>query len=146
MSRPGRDLLEFLSSAQRVGRNPLAVYLLGLCIVAGLSFLAGLIAGGEELKPVERLMPHGLVVGWYLLLFGGGLVSVIGIALRDVVVSLLVERAGLIGLGAASFVYSIALSLVRDVATAATVLAFSLACVARLWQIRRKLHMLRGRS
>jgi hypothetical protein len=141
-----RNLFELAGRLQRSGRNPLAVYLLGLCIAAGLSFIAGILTGSGTMKPIEHLMPGGLVASWYLLLFGGGLTAITGIMLRDLVYSLLIERAGLIALTTASVVYAAALAFFGDYLTCVTLALFAGACLWRIWQVRRELAHIRGRA
>jgi hypothetical protein len=120
------------------------VYLLGLCIVAGVSFIAGTLTGRDGKTPVEHLMPGALVAGWYMLLFGGGAIAVTGIMWRDLVTSLLVERAGLIALTTAAVVYGVTLAALGQAAGTVTLALFAVACVARIWQIRRELSRIRG--
>lgn len=145
MSRP-RNLFELAGRIQRSGRNPLAVYLLGLCIVAGISFIAGMLTGNDGMKPIEKLMPGALVAGWYVLLFGGGCIAVTGIMWRDLVTSLLVERAGLVALTTASVVYDGALVILGDVGGSVAVALFAFASGWRIWDIRKELGHIRGRT
>ena len=135
-----------VNHTHRSGRNPLAIYLLGLVVTAGLSFTAGLLVGRDGSTPVEKLMPHGLVIAWYVLLFAGGLTSVIGVALRDLVSSLLIERAGLVALAPAASIYATALLLLSNYVTGLTVAAFAVACMARIWQIWKEIRAITRQS
>lgn len=142
MTRP-RAVLNALTQIQRTGRNPLAVYLLGLCVTAAVSFVAGLLAGGDGMKPVERLMPGPLVFGWYVLLFAGAAIAIVGVMLRDLVASLLVERAGLYALTAASAVYAAALLTLHNYVSGTATGVFALFCLWRVLQIKREIRHIR---
>lgn len=107
--------------------RPIESFVALLCVVAGLTQLAGL---GEQ-QSVEASLPHLVTQLWSLELVGGGVTVVISVWRAD----RRGERAGLVLLGVAAIVYAIcALSFLgtRSIYTAAITIAFALAVCIRV--------------
>lgn len=115
-----------------MARNELEVFLLGLCVVSGLTRL---------LEP-EHIphVPPVITAGWYLLLVVGGSVAVSGLYWRDAVTGALLNRAGLILVGTGAYVQA---GLVGHALTgpallsAAILVLFGVACHSRARTVSR---------
>jgi hypothetical protein len=89
---------------------------------------------------IERALPDLLVLVWYTFLLFSSAISLTGVFWRETTTGLLIERAGLFGIGAACLVYAIALITVGGVAAIAAagfVLAYSGAALVRAIDIGR---------
>lgn len=98
MARGGIPLLV------RSGRNPFEVLMLGACVGTG---AAGLVEPTATSNAIVSLLPHWEVYTWYAGLLVGGLVGITGVFSKGVV-SLLVERVGLIMLMCLTLAYAAA--------------------------------------
>lgn len=117
----------------RSGRNPFEAYLLGACVLSG---LAGLLTP-EAQSPIVQSLPKWEVVSWYSGLIAGGGVCLVGVSMRGLR-SLLVERVGLLMLGAFAVLYSGAVFISagpKGTFVALFIAAFAAASVARFVQI-----------
>lgn len=122
----------------RSGRNPLALFLLGACILNG---IVGVLAPEATAGAVARVLPAWATTLWYWGLLISAGVSGTGILLRGLK-SLLVERAGLLLLALLLGVYSVAVLVVAEwkgLFVSVLVAAFAGAAVARFAQIQRDL-------
>lgn len=118
----------------RSGRSPFELFLLGACVLSGLS---GLLAPSSLSLAVAKLLPQWVITMWCAGLAISGSVSIIGVLQRGVR-SLLIERVGLAGLAGFGLMYSISIvsyAGLRATFAALFVAAFAAACVARFWQI-----------
>lgn len=98
MARGGIPLLV------RSGRNPFEVLMLAACVATG---AVGLCEPGSTFNVITALLPAWEVSTWYAGLTVGGLVSLVGVFWSGVM-SLLVERVGLIMLMCLTLAYSAA--------------------------------------
>jgi len=114
----------------RSGRNPFEVLMLCACAFAG---AIGLLAPNASANAVTNTLPHWEVLCWYSGLLAGGVISLVGVA-RGGVMSLLVERVGIILLGCLMLAYALALFAqvgVRGTLPALVTGLFAVACVVR---------------
>lgn len=128
------------AEATHTARHPLAIYLLGLCLVSGVGALIGTAVGHPTEPPaVIAAVPEWARLGWYALLIVGAGVALVGIIrphrrLTDLVGGLLWERFGVTGLGLGAALYGVALvaldGWVSKEAGVVTLL-FALACAVR---------------
>jgi len=103
-------------------------------VLSGLAYTLGAPPPNSVTEP----LPDWAVTVWYLVLFTGGAISLAGIAIPDVLYSLLVERAGTYMLGPAGSLYAVALFSSagwRALGAGGITAAFSIACLFRWWQI-----------
>lgn len=125
-----------------VGRNPLEIYLLALCVISG---AANLIAPAA---PLPAHIPAVVAYAWYWLLIAGGGVALAGAWWRDPLTGALVNRAGLVMIGFGAYAYAVAVGRPltgRALLGAAILVAFGLAAHWRAHQIRHWLKPLKGR-
>lgn len=120
----------------RSGRNPFEVWLLVACVVAG---IVGLISPVDSASAVVKALPHWEVLCWFSGLTLGGLVGLAGVFSRGVV-SLLVERVGMVILTCLTFAYSVSIVAQVGIAAGATLPAlltglFSVSCAIRFFNI-----------
>lgn len=87
------------------GRNPFEVLILIWAVAGGLIRILGVQTPGA----VTVHLPDWMGLTWYILLCIGGLVGLAGVWLRETILSLLVERAGLLFIGPVGLAYSLAL-------------------------------------
>ncbi len=124
MARGGIPLLV------RSGRNPFEVLMLVACVATG---TVGLFEPSSTSNVITTLLPTWEVTTWYGGLAVGGLVGLVGVFLNGVL-SLLVERVGLIMLTCLTLAYSTAV--VTQVGIRGTLPAlftglFAIACAIR---------------
>jgi hypothetical protein len=96
---------------------------------------------------IERTLPPGLIVAWYAMLAIGSFVALSGVFWREPLAGLLIERAGLLFLIAATVIYSFALLYAagfRGAAAASFVVAFAAASSIRAIDIGRILVRIRA--
>lgn len=120
------------------GRNPYAIFLLAAIVLTGVS---GLISPQHTSPVVAHLLAPWELAAWYGGLVIAGTVSLAGLFSRGLM-SLLVERVGLVVLASLSAMYAVAV-VAQGGATlslaAGTAGSFALASAARVWQIGRDL-------
>lgn len=114
-------------------RNPLEVFLLGLCVVSGLGSLVN--------PPLSSGVPGWLAAGWYFLLVLGGLAGLTGAYWRDAITGVLIVRAGMIPVGAGAYAYATVTMAHRDVLAGLILFAFG-ACAH--WRAVQITHHVRG--
>jgi hypothetical protein len=124
------------------GRNPFEVFVLLWAILVGASLVFGSPAPGS----LQELLPQWMVTGWSTLLCIGGLVGLVGVWLRNLTLSLLVERAAMLTISPAALLYSVALFSLggaRAAASGGAVLVFALSSFVRILRISTQLKRLR---
>lgn len=132
------------------GRNPFEVLMLGWSVLSG----AYLIFVAPPAGSVTEDIPRWVVTSWYILLCTGGLVGLVGVWLRNLTLSLLVERAAMLIVSSSATLYTVALfslsgSPLRAFGPASVVLTFAASSFIRfvrinvhLSEVRRKLRAL----
>jgi hypothetical protein len=136
------------AEATHTARHPLAIYLLGLCLISGVAALIGTAIGHPTEPPaVIHAVPEWARLGWYGLLIVGAGIALAGICrshhkVRDLIGGLLWERFGMTGLGLGAALYGLALvaldGWVSKEAGVVTLL-FAFACAVRARAIGRDL-------
>lgn len=121
-----------------VPRNPLAVYLLALCLVSGIVTASGLAAS----KAIDEQMPHLVDNVWGgMLTFGSG-ATLLGMFWPGLVnTGLLLKRVGTFSLAVASFIYATVIVLAAGrygLFNAGLILGFGLACGLQCLLINRR--------
>lgn len=114
-------------------RNPLELFLLGLCVFSGVVNGIRLFATGQTLDQT----PLWLAWSWYVLLIVGGLAGIVGAYWKDAITGVLIVRAAMWPVAAGAFMYAIVLPGRVGVQTAALVAAFGACCAWRAVQITR---------
>lgn len=121
-------------------RNPLAVYLLGLCFISGLSLLVGVPTSGS----IESELPLYLARTWGLMLTFGSAASLCGMFWQgDRRTGLLIKRVGMLSLSVAAFVYAAVVLFAAGLKggfVAGIILGFGLACSIQFARINRRVH------
>lgn len=130
--------------AHDLGRqHPFEVAMLLSAAAVGVSrLLAGSTSGS-----LERTLPPGLLLVWYVLLTFGSVVSLVGVFWVEPVTGLLVERSGLWALSSACAVFGVAIVTVgglRGVAASLFLFGFTVACLLRAVDIGRILSRIRA--
>lgn len=119
------------------GRHPFEVLTLAAAIVVGIS----LTITGVSPRSVASAMPSWLQSLWHLLLIAGGVIGLFGVfAPSKLVARLGTEVAGIIILGAATAMYSVALFTItgsQALAAGSFVVAVSVASWVRAYQVIR---------
>lgn len=88
----------------RAGRHPFQIYMLGLCVVSGLPYLAGYATA----EAVEKQLPVWLALSWGILLLVGASLALLGSYWpRSIADALTMERVGLALTGGAALVYTL---------------------------------------
>src|SRR5437868_796326 len=88
-----------------IDRNPLEVYLLGLCVLAGVSGVYALASG---VPPADHTPPAMSLI-FSVLLVLGGIGGIAGAFWRDAITGVLIVRAAMIPVAAGSLAYAVAL-------------------------------------
>lgn len=102
LPRRARDVI---MSEGTEGRNPFEVLTLAWSAYVG----ASLAFGSPVPNSVQELIPQWMVATWYILLCIGGLVGLVGVWLRNQLLSLLVERAAMTIFSPSALLYAVAL-------------------------------------
>jgi len=126
------------------GRNPFEVLMLGWSVLSGVYFLFFEPPPGS----ITEDLPPLVVITWYTLLCIGGLVGLVGVWLRSLTLSLLVERAAMLIVAPSALLYTVALfslsgSPVRAFGSASIVLTFAVSSLIRFIRINAHLQRLR---
>lgn len=124
----------FLTPASRYPPDPRAVFILSLCVVAGIP----LVLGVSKPQSIEELMPAWVVVVWGFNLVAGSVATLIGMSLRTAT-GILMEQVGSVWVGAATLFYGTAIILVGGWAAgaaAAIVFGWGLSCFFRWAQLQ----------
>jgi hemoglobin len=132
------------------GRNYLALFLLLLAVFSGISFIFRVILGQQG--ALALILPLPAEIAWNVLLFGGSAVAFVGGFWKDPLTGRLLERAGLIALGAAAIAYGVAVTgraviqgLGGGITNAITLLLFGIFVLLRTRQIKRELEFFASR-
>lgn len=132
-----RWLARPLAKARRYADlEPFEVFISALCVVAGLP----LVFDGPAPGTLEQHLPVILVKLWGLELSGGGVLTLLGLALTGTPRGTRIEKSGLLFLATAAGVYALVLVLVAwpaSVASAAILVGFSGACLWRRSSMKR---------
>jgi hypothetical protein len=127
-------------------RDPPEMMLLGLCLISGLSFVAGAAAPTS----IEAVMPGWLVVAWYVALLVAGVVGLVGNAWPgNIGTGLLIRLSGQVLAVGPAAAYSIAALVFAGPPAffpAAITLAFALICLWTARHLAEDLRILRGIS
>ena len=115
-------------------RDPLALYLLGLCVVSGLASITR--------HPVPGI-PGWLGATWAVVLVAGGGTALVGKTLASPAWGYLVERIGLYPLGGAALGFGAALIAVGATLSGTVTVVFGLAVAIRITQITRRIQRAR---
>ncbi len=121
-------------------RHPFETYLLVLAAVSGIP----LAFGEPNSASIEATLPPLLVTGWGVMLVAGSLLALLGLYWRGHSgTGLLMERAGLVGVGGASLVYAGATILAAPgwsgAFAAAITSGFGVACFAQARRISTRI-------
>lgn len=109
-------------------RNPLELFLLGLCVISSLA--SSRVPG----------VPDWAAAGWRVLLGLGGATAIAGAYWRDALTGVLIVRAAMIWVGFGAYAYAVVAYFAVGPAAAATVVAFGISAHARALQISRNRH------
>ncbi len=116
-------------------RHPFETYLLALAVVSGVP----LIFGGGNSRTIDASLPPTLVVVWGVMLTVGSSMALVGSYWRGrQITGLVLERAGLVGVGGAAIVYAVAalLAVGSDALFSSCITAgFGAACFAQARRI-----------
>lgn len=111
-----------------IPRNPLAVYLLCLCFISGITTFLGASASG----PMDKALPDWVTVIWGLVLIHGSGATLTGMFWPGTVAAgLLMKRIGMFSLMVAAVMYSAVLLFAYGLPmllTSGIVLGFGVAC------------------
>jgi len=124
------------------GQNPLTVLFLLWAVLAGAAYALGT----PPPNSVTASLPNWLVIPWYLILCVGGVIAIVGIWIPDLLMSLFVERSGMMMVSPAAAVYasaSFAFVGWRAIGVGGITGAFAIACAVRWWQINLMLWRLK---
>lgn len=123
-------------------RNPLAVYLLILCCVSGLSLLGGVFTSGS----IESELPFAAARIWGLMLTAGAGSTLIGMFWQgDRRTGLLIKRTGLLALSISAFIYALVIVTAAGMDGAfvgGIVLGFGVASAIQFVRINRRVHQI----
>jgi hypothetical protein len=127
------------------GRHPFEILMLVAAFIAGVAYILRLGGTGTP----EKLIPGSAVWAWYLCLSVGAGVALIGVYLPQATIiglykSLIVERTGLLLLGASCALYEVALIAFSShtPGTLAIIGGFAVACLYRFGQTLRDVRRL----
>lgn len=121
-------------------RNPDTVFLIALCLVAGLSQ----VLSGTEPGTVDALVPTWMALTWGIALIVGATLILVGVFWPQQGTGQLIELVGRSIYGPAALAYAVAIYAAADkgfmVAAlgAAPFVGFAVACLVRVWQIVRR--------
>lgn len=124
-----------LTEATREGREGFEIWVLGLCVLAGVPLLFG----GAKPGTIASLLPEEWQLVWSIFLVGGALLALIGIFLPQRATGLILEQIGMVPTAIAAFVYAfVVLYTVHwtGVIPAAVVTGFGIACARRWFRIQ----------
>lgn len=118
--------------ASRYPSDPRAVFVLALCIFAGVPLIFGLTDSGS----LDAYLPKWAIAIWGLLLVGGAAGSLVGMA-RQTPLGILVEQVGSVVVGVGTIYYALATIFAFHVFTPSTAitLAWGLSCFWRWGQL-----------
>jgi hypothetical protein len=119
-------------------RHPFEVYMLVLAAISG----APLLFGKPNSGSIEETLPPLLVTAWGGMLVVGSLLALLGLYWRGrSSTALLMERAGLVGVGGAAVVYAAALTTAgwRGAFAGCLTAGFGLACFAQAHRISQRI-------
>lgn len=129
--------MDFKPDPLGVPRHALVVYLLGLCIISGLSNLLGEPTAGS----VESTLRPEVQVTWSVILVLGGGASLVGMYWQgDPRTGLLMKRFGYMSLAIAAAAYAgVLILLVGDQARfiGGIVIGFAFACMYATWVVNK---------
>lgn len=121
-------------------RHPFETYLLALSAVSGIPLLFGEPTSGT----IDDALPPAMVLLWGSMLVFGSIIALVGLYWRGLsTTGLVLERAGLVGVGGASLIYSTAILLtvgLEGLFSGCIISAFGLACFTQARRISFRLH------
>lgn len=125
-------------------RDPRELMLLGLCLLSGLSY----VAGGDGPSSVEEVMPGWLVYAWYVALVAAGVVGIVGNVWRGHLgTALLIRLAGQLLAAGPAGAYSVTALVFAGLPAlypAGIVLGFAGACLWTAKYLAEDVRILRG--
>lgn len=123
-------------------RNPLAVYLLSLCCISGISLLVGVSTSGS----IEAELPFAAARLWGAMLTLGAGSTLLGMFWQgDQRTGLLIKRTGLLTLSIAAFIYAaviIAAVGLDGAFVCGIVVGFGVATAVQFVRINRRVHQI----
>lgn len=123
-------------------RNPLAVYLLALCVVSGVSLLSGVSTSGS----IESELPFAAARIWGVMLTAGASSTLLGMFWQgDRRTGLLIKRTGLLTLSIAAFIYAaviLAAAGMQGAFVCGIVVGFGVATAIQFVRINRRVHQI----
>jgi hypothetical protein len=123
-------------------RNPLAVYLLALCLISGISLLVGVSTSGS----IEAELPFAAARVWGAMLTFGAGSTLLGMFWQgDRRTGLLIKRGGLLALSIAAFIYAAVIITAAGMDGAfisGLVLGFGVATTIQFVRINRRVHQI----
>lgn len=123
-------------------RNPLAVYLLALAFISGLTLTFGVPTSGS----IESELPLYLAKTWGVMLTFGSGMSLAGMYWQgDRRTGLLTKRIGMLTLSVAAMVYAAVIILAagaNGTFVAGIIVGFGLACFLQFVRINRRVHQI----
>lgn len=126
------------------GRNPFEVFLLAWVAFAG---TAALVVGPPASESPIPLLPYWLVMTWYTLLCIGGSVGLAGVWIRNLILSMLVERAAMLILSPSALLFAVVLFSLGGAPalfSSSLTLAFAVMTFVRFVRINAQLRKLRS--
>ncbi len=126
----------------RLGTAVFEIYLLGACVLVGLS---GIVVPAARSRSLVATFPPVAQLGWYVGILLGGALGILGIV-RGCAIGLLIERAAMIMLAGMCASFGIAsVAFVGPVAITGSIMlwGFVAPCVARAVQITSDLRVVR---
>ena len=119
-------------------RNPLAIFLLCLCLLSGLLMLGGVTTA----KSVEAALPAVVARVWGTMLSFGSASTLVGMYWQgSIQAGLLAKRVGMFSLTVASLIYAIIIIVAFGLAgllSSGIILGFSFACAVQYRRLNRR--------
>lgn len=118
--------------------NPFQMWMMAACVFTG---LARLLETPDQ-EGVAAMLPHYVLVVWYLFLLLGGVIGLLSMLTRDVVSGFLIERSAMWLLTSATAFYVVAYIATMGLTGSISLVfvsAFGVACLVRGWKIGRGL-------
>ena len=121
---------QLLERAVEPERNALEAFLLGFCLLTGLSGI---------LSPIPDNVPTFINIMWNTLIIFGGMVGIAGVVWKNRLTGMLILRSALIPLGLGAYGYIPFVGEVGGPYAIVIVLTFGICAHIRVWQITKKL-------
>ena len=114
--------------------NPFQVFMMLACILSG---FFGLFTPGESSSAIQRLLPETIQVIWYVGLLLGGILGLYGLVRNMFIERISMTLLAGISIGYAFILFEISPRILTF--SVFVIIFFSIACIVRIFQIRRLL-------